>query len=316
MAKKILFLGGTHNQTTMGYRVAQELTDYDCWFSPFYADGLIKKAAELGLADFTILGGVPRRMTETFYAEKKVRVDYGAERNNYDLVVMCADLIVPKNIRDKPIVLVQEGMMTPENMVYHLVKNLRLPRFLGNTSMTGLSHAYQKFCVASDGFREMFVRKGINPEKIVVTGVPNFDDLDKYRDNDFPHRDFVLGATSYLRESFQYEDRPAFIRKVLEIADGRQVIFKLHPNENQPRAIREIERHAPTAFIYTSGDINPMISNCAAMVTKYSSVLMVALALGKTVHSDLDPAFAETLRPIQNGGTSAKRIADICREYL
>jgi len=316
MAKKILFLGGTHNQTTMGYRVAQELTEHECWFSPFYADGLIKKAAERGLADFTILGGVPRRMTETFYAEKKVRVDYGAERNNYDLVVMCADLIVPKNIRDKPIVLVQEGMMTPENIVYHLVKNLRLPRFLGNTSMTGLSHTYQKFCVASDGFREMFVRKGIKPEKIVVTGVPNFDDMDKYRNNDFPHRDFVLGATSYLRESFQYENRPAFIRKVLEVADGLQVIFKLHPNENQPRAIREIERHAPKALIYNSGDINPMIANCAAMVTKYSSVLMVALALGKPVHSDLEPAFAETLRPIQNGGTSARRIADICREYL
>ncbi|MCC6461078.1 MAG: hypothetical protein IT260_11445 [Saprospiraceae bacterium] len=316
MAKKILFIGGTHNQTTMGYRVAAELTDLECWYTPFYADGLLRIAAERGWADFSILGGVPRAMTEAFYTEKKVPVDYRAERNRYDLVVMCADLVVPRNIRNIPMILVQEGMMTPENWVYQLVKHLHLPRFLGNTSMTGLSHAYEKFCVASDGFRDMFIRKGVDPEKLVVTGVPNFDDVDKYRANDFPYHGYILGATSYLRESFQYENRAAFIRKVLTVADGRLVIFKLHPNENHARAVREIKRHAPQAIIYTTGDINPMIANCAAMVTKYSSVLMVALALGKPVYSDLEPAVASQLRPVQNGGTSAQRIADICRSYL
>ena len=316
MAKKILFIGGSLNQTTMMFRIAQALPEYEHSFSSYYGDGLVRLLAKSGLLDFTILGGGARRATETFFSENKLGTDHYGKRNDFDLVVTCSDLIVPKNIRNKPIVLVQEGMMTPENIVYHVVKNLNLPRYLGNTSMTGLSHAYQKFCVASEGFKEMFVRKGISPDKIAVTGIPNFDDLEQYHQNDFPYRDFVLGATSSLREAFQYEDRPAFIRKVLLVADGRRIVFKLHPNENHTRALREIEHHAPGAMTFTSGNINPMIANCTAMVTKYSSVMLVALGLGKLVYSDLEPAFAEQLRPVQNGGTSARLIADICRHYL
>jgi hypothetical protein len=193
---------------------------------------------------------------------------------------------------------------------------MRLPRYLGNTAMTGLSHAYQRFCVASEGFKELFVRKGIAPEKITVTGIPNFDDLDKYRQNDFPFQNYVLGATSWLRESGQFEDRKAFIFKTLDIAGGRQLIFKLHPNENHQRARREIERFAPEALIFQSGNTNHMIANCNALVTKYSSVLMTALGLGKQVFSDVDENYLQKLTPVQNGGRSAERIAEICRHYL
>lgn len=316
MPKKILFIGGSLNQTTMMFRVARELPEYEHWFTPYYADGWVKRLAQNGFLDFTILAGGARRATETFFSENKVKVDYRGERHDYDLVVTCTDMFIPRNIRHKPIILVQEGMLTPENWVYHTVKNLGLPRYLGNTSMTGLSHAYQKFCVAAEGFKEIFVRKGVDPDRIAVTGIPNFDDLEQYKQNDFPYHAYILGATSCLRESYQFEDRPAFIRKVLDVADGRQVIFKLHPNENHSRALREIEHHAPGAITYTGGNIHHMIANCTAMVTKYSSVLLVALGMDKPVYSDLDPSVAASLRPVQNGGASARRIADICRQYL
>ncbi len=243
-------------------------------------------------------------------------LDFKGQANHYDLVVTTNDTSIPKNIRSKQIILVQEGMMTPENFSYHLVRKLRLPRYLGNTAMTGLSHAYQKFCVASEGFKEIYVRKGIDPAKIEVTGIPNFDDLDKYRQNDFPFENYVLGATSWLRESWQYEDRKAFIFKTLDIAGGRQLIFKLHPRENHERARWEIERYAPDALIFHAGNTNHMIANCQEIVTKYSSVLMTALGLDKPVHSDIEPEIVGKLRPMQNGGTSAERIAEICREYL
>lgn len=314
--KKVLFIGGSLNQTNMMFQVAQALPEYACWFTPYYSDGIVQRAAEAGWLDFTILGGAHQRATKQFFSEKNVLLDTKGQHPDYDLVVTCSDLIIPKNIRSKNIILVQEGMMTPENLTYRIVRGLHLPRYLGNTAMTGLSHAYQKFCVASEGFRDLFVRKGIPAEKIIVTGIPNFDNLSEYAQNDFPHRDFVLGATSSLRESWQYENRKAFIRRVLEVAEGRPVIFKLHPNENHPRAIAEIERYAPGALVLPSGNINPMIANCSAMVTKFSSVLLVALGLGKAVYSDLDPVLAETLRPVQNGGTSARHIADVCRSFL
>ncbi len=317
MAKKILFIGGSPNQTTMVHRIAEAMpTDCECWFTPYYGDGLLQWLAERGMVEFSILSKATRHSAEAYFEKNGLLVDFKGSRNDYDLVVTTNDTVLPRDVRTKRFVLVQEGMMTPENLAYHLIRALRLPRYLGNTAMTGLSHAYLRFCVASEGFKELYVRKGIDPAKIAVTGIPNFDDLDKYRENDFPFRKYVLGATSWLRESWQYEDRKGFIIKTLAIAEGRQVMFKLHPRENHERARWEIERYAPEAMIFHTGNTNHMIANCEAMVTKYSSVLLTALGLGKPVHSDVDSAFLEKLTPLQNGGKSAERIAGICREYL
>jgi hypothetical protein len=213
-------------------------------------------------------------------------------------------------------VLVQEGMTDPENWRYRLVRTFGLPRWLANTSMTGLSHAYRAFCVASEGYAELFRRKGVAPERIEVTGIPNFDDCASFLPNAFPHRGYVLGATSCLRESWKSEDRRAFLRRCLEIANGRPLLFKLHPNENHARARREIERAAPHALVFESGNTNHMVANCDVLVTRYSSVVYVALALGKEVHSDLDTVTLRRLMPTQNGGSSARRIANVCRRFL
>lgn len=314
--KKILLIGGSLNQTTMMHQIAQHLQDYDCYFTPFYADGLIGYASKKGWANFTVLGGPMRRMTEEYLRKQNLPVDEGGRRNAYDLVLTCSDLIIQKNIRGKRIILVQEGMTDPENLFYYLVKWFKLPRYLASTSTHGLSHAYERFCVASEGYREFFIRKGVSPEKMVVTGIPNFDNAAQYLNNSFPYRNYVLVATSDARETFKYDDRKRFIRRALEIADGRQVIFKLHPNEKVERATREILKLAPRALIFSKGNTNHMIANCDVLVTQYSSVVYIGLALGKEVHSYFDIILLKRLMPIQNGGTSAKNIAEVCKTYL
>ena len=65
-------------------------------------------------------------------------------------------------------------MTDPEGFMYHMVKWFKLPRYVASTSTNGLSHQYQYFCVASAGYRDFFIRKGVRPEKLVVTGIPNF----------------------------------------------------------------------------------------------------------------------------------------------
>lgn len=314
--KKILFIGGSLNQTTMMHQIAQALPEHDCFFSGFYADGLARWLAGRGMLDKTILGGKHLKGTMEYFSENKLPVDHRGEAHDYDLVLIGTDTIVPRNILGKKVILVQEGMMVPEDWRYRLVRRFGLPRYFANTSTTGLSHCYVRFCVASEGFRELFAAKGIDPEKIAVTGIPNFDHAAQYLDNDFPHHNYVLAATSALRESWNYENRLAYLKKVVRIAEGRPIIFKLHPNERLERATREIERIAPGNLIYSSGNTNHMIANCDALVTKFSTVLMVALALDKPVYSDLSQEELVKLKPIQNGGTSALRIADICREYL
>src|SRR5262249_17381245 len=151
------------------------------------------------------------------------------------------------------------------------------------------------------GYRRQFVSKGANPDKIVVTGIPNFDNCRRFLDNEFPLRDFVLVCTSDIRETFGRDDRKALIQNAVRIANGRRLIFKLHPNERARRATREIERYAPNAQVYVTGPTEEMIANCSVLITQYSSTAFVGLALGKEVYSSFDIEDLREKMPIQTG---------------
>lgn len=317
--KKILFICGSLNQTTMMHKISRHLPGHDSFFTPFYPDGIYKLAAQHGLLDWTIIGGQQRMICEHYLSEHRLPVDYGGEAREYDLVLTCTDLLIQNNIRHKPVVLVQEGMTDPENLMYHLVRHLKwvgIPRWLGSTATTGLSDAYQRFCVASEGYRRHFARKGVRQEKLVVTGIPNFDNAVEYLQNDFPYRGYVLAATTDTRENFKIDFRKRFIRRALEIAGKKRLIFKLHPNENAERSTREIHRYAPGALVFQQGDTNHMVANCDTLITQYSSVVYVGLALGKQVYSYFDLDSLKEMMPIQNGGASARNIARVCQEFL
>jgi hypothetical protein len=90
----------------------------------------------------------------------------------------------------------------------------------------------------------------------------------------------------------------------------------LHPNEEVKRATNEIHRYAPGKMVFSSGNTNHMIANSDILVTKYSSVVYVGLALGKKVYSDFDINMLKKMLPIQNGGKSAGNIAEVCMNIL
>jgi len=311
-----MFICGSMNQTTQMHQISRQLSDYEHSFSPYYCDGIDEMLRRLGLMEFTIIGHKLAGRCRRYLEDHGLPIDYQARNGLYDLVVTCSDVYVQKNIRDNRIVLVQEGITDPETFAFRLVTRFRfLPLWLAGTAATGLSDAYRKFCVASEGYRDFFVRKGARADKIVVTGIPNFDDCGRYRANNFPHRHYVLVCTSPLREVFRDEDREAFIRQAVAIAGGRQLIFKLHPNENVKRATREISRYAPGATVFTTGSAEEMIANCDVLVTRYSSTAFVGLALGKETHSDHDMDELRRLTPVQNG-SAALNIANVCRQLL
>lgn len=314
--KKILYMGGSLNQTTMLHQVSKHLSEYEHFFTAYYSDGIEKVFAKLGLLDFSVLGGKFREQTESFFNKNNLAIDYEGKQNDYDLVIICSDLIIPKNIVNKKIVMVQEGMTDPENVFYHLVKKLKIPRYFGGTAATGLSNVFTYFCVASEGYKELFINKGVKPEKLIVTGIPNFDNCNQYLDNDFPYKNYCLVCTSDARETLKFENRKKFILDAVNFSEGKQMIFKLHPNESLPRAAREINKYAPGSIILNSGNTNHMIANCDILVTSYSSVVYVGLALGKKVYSSFKLEYLKKLLPVQNGGQSAKNIADISRLML
>jgi hypothetical protein len=314
---RILFIGGTINHTTQVQQIAAELPECDHAFSWYYCDGVLDLFRRLGALESTAAGGKLRARCLAHLEAHGLPLDLGGRMGPYDLAITCSDMVVPRNLRGRPLVLVQEGMTDPEDLIFHLVRAFRLPPWIAATSSaTGLSHAYQRFCVASDGYRDLFVRKGVPPEKIVVTGIPNFDNCGRFTENDFPHRGYVLVCSSDIRETARWENRLDFIRKVLRIAAGRPIIWKLHPNENAARARAEIGNLAPEALVFDTGSAEEMIANCDVLVTQFSSTAYVGLALGKEVHSYFDVEELRRLCPLQNGRTSAKRIANVCRQLL
>lgn len=313
---KVLFIGGSLNQTTMMHKIAQQLPECDAYFTPYYASGPLWLMTKLKMLEFTIMGGTFKRKTLDYIKAHNLNLDYEGKNDNYDLVFTCQDLIVPRQIKKFKTILVQEGMTDPPDWRYHVTRFLGLGRWCASTSMTGLSHMYDYFCVASEGFRELFIDRGVNPNKIRVTGIPNFDDFESMRNLEFEHKNFVLVATSDVRETTKYENRKKFLLKAKEIAGNKPLIVKLHPNEIVKKRTAEVKKYLPDALVYHGVSIDPMIANCDVLVTRFSSTIFPALALGKEVFCNIEVEEIKKLTPMQNGGTSAKAIAEVARELL
>ncbi len=283
---KILFIGGSLNQTTQMHQISRAFPSgaAEHFFTPCYVDGSLEACRRRGLLDKTVAGRPWAEKCLEYLKRHQLRLDFGGRHHQYDLVFCSQDLCVPKNIERSTVVLVQEGMTDPEGLAFSLVRRFRwLPRWIARTAAMGLSDCYERFCVASQGYRELFARHGVRREKMVITGIPNFDDCGRYRRNSFPHRDYVLVCTSDTRETFKWDHPRAFLHWVIEIAGGRQLIFKLHPNERWDRSIREIREMVPHALVFTDGRAEEMIANCKVLVVQYSSLAYVGLALGKDV---------------------------------
>lgn len=313
----MLFICGSNNQTTQMHQIAHALPDVRAVFSPFYCDFWQERLRDLGLAEFTVAGRKLRARCMDYLRCNQLEIDLQGKRGPYDLVVTCTDLALPRNVRRQPLLVVQEGMIDQPSWRSALVARARiLPSWLAGTTFTGRSGRYDRFCVASEGYRQQFIERGAPAERLVVTGIPNFDDCHSLLDNPLVERGYVLACTSDLRETFQPDRRAAFIRRVCEIADGRPIRFKLHPNERVERARREIARWAPSAIVHAEGPTELMIANCDVLVTQISSVTFVGVVLGKQVHTDLDLNELRRLCPLQNGGRSARLVADECRRLL
>lgn len=323
--KKVLFLIGSPNQTTQMHQIAQLLEDeFDPYFSQLYYDGwqrpFYKFLLRTGMLDTTIVTGPIKAKADKYLAKHGLANDFEARQfgNTYDLLVCCSDVIVPwPLVRTTKTVFVQEGMTDPLNWWARFVRTMNwMPILAIGTALNGLANCCDIYCVASEGYREHFAHVGVDRNKLAVTSIPNFDNAERLRDNDFPHHGYVLAATSDLRETFSPDNRKKFILDCVRIAAGRPLFFKLHPNEQADRAIAEIKQYAPPdTQVFTEGNTDHMIANCVELITQYSTVVYVGLALGKPVHSYFDVEDLKRKMPWQNGGTAARRIAAICRGF-
>jgi hypothetical protein len=319
--KKIIFMIGSPNQTTQMHRISTYLSDeFDCWFTQFYPDNIFEKAVlKFGFMEQTIMSGHTKAKADKYLLDHGLKNDYTARLHDYDMAVLCTDLLVPHKLRRSKMVWVQEGMIDKVTHWSKVINKSRIiPRYLTvGTSLNGSSNICDIYCAGSAAYRDFFVSMGTDRDKITVTGIPNFDDLQRYQHNDFPLKDYVLVATSDIRECFGQDDRMGFLQRCKQIVGSRRVLFKLHPNEIKDRAVAEIRSvFGIDAEIHHDGKINEMVANCEELITQYSTVVYVGIVLGKKVHSYFDIDELYRLSPIQNNGASARHVAEICREYM
>jgi hypothetical protein len=317
---KVLLICGNRNHTTTMHAIGNELTDCERFYTPYYCDdwSALDLLRRTHLLEFVALGHDFRRRCLAYLGEHDLAIDMAGARGGYDLVVTCSDLIVPSNIAGVPMVGVQEGMIDPKLFWWRVMEQfpwLWLPRWAAGTACTGLSHAYEMYCVASEGYRKDFIERGARADRLMVTGLPNFDNFAGYVRPGHWIEGCVLACTSDGRETFRRDDRKRFIHWALEIAGDRPLVFKFHPNERMTRAVDEVRRWAPRARALTSGSGEELAANCHTLVTEWSTLAYVGLALDKPTYSYRDLEAHRALLPVQHG-RAAKQIAAVCRDVL
>jgi hypothetical protein len=320
--KDVLLICGTMNQTLQMLQIGAELEKlgHRAWFTRYYTTGIYRKLEDLGLLSFTSILGRQKAQAQATLDSRGVKQDFGGRARAYDLVVLCTDLLIPDNLPPNvPWVLVQEGLTEPVTFFSNLVVKLHrfgVPLWAANTSAAGLSGRWTRFCVASQGYADFFAERGCDRSRIVVTGIPNYDNAQQLRQLEFPLRDYVLVLTSDLREVFQIDRRMKFLREVRDRNPGEKIVFKLHPNEKRERAEREIRKLFPDAPVFQTEPAEPMIGHAKKLETQTSTLVFLGLALGIPVTSYLDLDELRRLLPLQNGGRSAANIAQVCAELL
>ena len=315
MTTRALFICGSLNQTTQLHEIARELPEVEAAFTPYYCDAPLQWARRAGLLEFTILGFKLRRRCLAYLDEHGLPVDLEGRAGGYDLVVTCSDLVVPRNTRGLRTVVVQEGILDPFDWTFAVWRRLRwLPPYLTGTAATGLSGRYERFCVASEGYRDLFVGNGAPPERVVVTGIPNFDDCRRFR-RTLPAPRVRPGLLVGRPRDVQ-AGRPARLPAPLPHAGRRPpAVREAAPERGRAAGHPRSARSCPSARVFAEGSAEEMIANCAVLVTQYSSTAFVGLALGKEVHSYYGADELRRLLPVQNG-CAARNIAAVCRDVL
>jgi hypothetical protein len=321
---RILFVCGSIDQTVQMVEIANQLSDCDCRFTPYRGQALNGWFTQNGLAHKLATTKKLQGRCLNYMIEHQLALDTPDMAGDYDVVVSTPDLDLHKAIRLCRLVLVQNAMIdhdmveeVRESAAGRLVHGIPfLARWLTHASSSAGDDSYDKLCVASEGYRDLFVRYGVDRSRIVVTGIPKLDNYASFIRNDFPYRDYALVVTSEEREAFQFESHRHFVQDALRIARGWQVLFRIPAGDKRQRIIDEVQEWAPSAKVFTDGEVGPMVANCSMLITQCPSVAFMGMALGKELHSYMNLAKAYVLLPLQNGGQSAANIARVCRPLL
>lgn len=142
--------------------------------------------------------------------------------------------------------------------------------------------------------KEHLTNQGINPKKIVITGCPFFDKLEKINIKDDSYKKFgldknkkiIILATQAFGDLFsnkEFSNLAYVLIKILKNFPDRQLVIKIHPREKAEMYEKIIqETKAKNAYIIRE-DIEELINMCEALITIDSTVALQTLLINKPV---------------------------------
>lgn len=174
--KRILFICGSLSQTIQMQEIAKQLPHHDCRFTPYYGDEYESWLVQAAVADGTIDGQKARTLCLKYLNDQKLPVDMSGELEDYRLIVTSTDLTVQRSTPQVPVVLVQERFIVEHPSYFGLVnwQNV-LRRWLSRTIRFNSDGRYDRLCVASEWYKEEYIRNGADPARIIVTGIPGVE---------------------------------------------------------------------------------------------------------------------------------------------
>jgi hypothetical protein len=178
------------------------------------------------------------------------------------------------------------------------------------------------FTVIGPAFAEQFRREGVDPEKMVVAGLPEHDELyfrtseDRERDRRTVCARFGFdierplafwapraSAEDGYDETLVQRQEQAIAEALLARPEGFSVVAKLHPRTDVDR-FRSWMKHSPRLAVVLEGDKAELLHACDLFVSTYSTVVLGALALDK-------PTLTYNLLRIPGGDVYADEVGGV-----
>jgi UDP-N-acetylglucosamine 2-epimerase len=197
------------------------------------------------------------------------------------------------------ICLMPDGLIL-QQIASALAKKYNIPTLACSAAMeTGNARSYirhlhaDKIAAMGEVIKNIYIESGIEPERIVVTGIAHFDLLfnrNKEQDKQVllgsdiePSKRTILFTTDNISLSETQRMLSGVIDAVLKM-QGVQLVVKVHPSEDAgPYQTMAEKYHDPGIRVVKDTDLYALISNCELLITKYSTTALEAMMIGKPV---------------------------------
>ena len=150
-----------------------------------------------------------------------------------------------------------------------------------------------KIATSGEKMRKMYLASGLEPKRVVATGIAHFDLLfqrDKEQDKRVllehaidPAKDIIVFATDAYPFRETEEMLIGVINAALKIKDV-QLVVKVHPREEAEPYQKMTERyHDARIKVFKDIDLYALLNNCKLLITKGSTVALEAMMIDRPV---------------------------------